>query len=116
MDDGRARQLLQEERSRIEGLMAGLATDGSDNRAAANEQQDWSDPGQPLTAEGNDDTVTVGLQDRLAAIGRAEERLAEGTYGMSVRSGEPIPDERLEADPAAELTVTEAAERNDGLV
>jgi RNA polymerase-binding transcription factor DksA len=26
-----------------------------------------------------------------------------------VRSGEPIPDGRLEADPAAELTVAEAA-------
>jgi DnaK suppressor protein len=31
-----------------------------------------------------------------------------GTYGRSVRSGEPIPDERLEADPAAELTISEA--------
>ena len=28
--------------------------------------------------------------------------------GRSVRSGAPIPDERLEADPAAELTVEEA--------
>ncbi len=48
------------------------------------------------------------LQDRLAAVGRAEQRLADGTYGLSVRSGQPIPDERLEADPAAELTVDEA--------
>jgi RNA polymerase-binding transcription factor DksA len=28
-----------------------------------------------------------------------------------VQSGEPIPDERLEVDPAAELTVQEAAAR-----
>ena len=35
-------------------------------------------------------------------------RLDDGTYGRSVRSGEPIPDERLEADPAAELTISEA--------
>ena len=48
------------------------------------------------------------LEERLAAVGRAEQRLAEGTYGLSVRSGQPIPDERLEADPAAELTVDEA--------
>ena len=32
-----------------------------------------------------------------------------GSYGRSVRSGQPIPDERLEADPLAELTVEEAA-------
>ena len=39
---------------------------------------------------------------------RAEHRLDEGTFGRSVRSGLPIPDDRLEADPAAELTVEEA--------
>ena len=48
------------------------------------------------------------LRERLAAIEKAERRLEEGTYGKSVRSGAPIPDERLEADPAAELTVDEA--------
>jgi DnaK suppressor protein len=36
--------------------------------------------------------------------------LAAGSYGISVRSGAPIPDERLEADPTTELTVEEAAE------
>ena len=44
----------------------------------------------------------------MAALERAEERLDRGVYGRSVRSGLPIPDERLEADPAAELTVEEA--------
>jgi hypothetical protein len=49
------------------------------------------------------------LRARLAALERAEARLAAGSYGRSVRSGQPIPDERLEADPLAELTVQEAA-------
>jgi DnaK suppressor protein len=48
------------------------------------------------------------MRNRLDAIERALRRLDEGTYGRSVRSGEPIPDERLEADPAAELTIEEA--------
>jgi len=53
-------------------------------------------------------TNTV-LQERgVNSIERALHRLDEGTYGRSVRSGEPIPDERLEADPAAELTIEEA--------
>jgi RNA polymerase-binding transcription factor DksA len=30
---------------------------------------------------------------------RTEDRLAAGTYGRSVLSGRPIPDERLEAFP-----------------
>jgi DnaK suppressor protein len=39
------------------------------------------------------------LRDRLAALERAEHRLAAGTYGLSVESGRPIPNERLEAFP-----------------
>jgi hypothetical protein len=49
------------------------------------------------------------LRDRLTALDRALHRLDDGSYGRSIRSGVPIPDERLEADPAAELTVEEAA-------
>jgi len=47
------------------------------------------------------------LKDRMAALDRAEARLADGTYGLSVKSGEPIPDGRLEVNPIAELTVEE---------
>ena len=46
---------------------------------------------------------------QLAALERAEERLAAGTYGLSIESGEPIPDERLEVVPTAERTVEEEA-------
>ena len=109
MDERRARTLLDAERTRVEGLLAELRVDRREDREAADESSDWSDPAQPLTAEGADDAVSAGLQERLAAIERAEGRLAAGTYGRSVRSDRPIPDERLEADPAAELTVDEAA-------
>ncbi|MGH3402968.1 MAG: TraR/DksA family transcriptional regulator [Streptosporangiaceae bacterium] len=67
-----------------------------------------ADAAQPLTAEGMDDAIAESLRDRLEAIGRALHRLDAGMYGRSFRSGEPIPDERLEADPAAELTIEEA--------
>jgi DnaK suppressor protein len=45
--------------------------------------------------------------DGEEAVERAEARLAAGTYGLSVKSGEPIPDERLEFVPTAELTADE---------
>jgi DnaK suppressor protein len=55
--------------------------------------------------------IDVGLADelreRLAAIARAEQRLADGSYGRSVDSGEPIPDGRLEIIPWAERTAAE---------
>ena len=41
-------------------------------------------------------------------LDRALKRLDDGSCGRSVRSGVPIPAERLEADPAAELTIEEA--------
>jgi RNA polymerase-binding transcription factor len=44
----------------------------------------------------------------------ALQRLDNGTYGKSVRSSGPIPDERLEADPAAELTVDETRANERG--
>ena len=36
-----------------------------------------------------------------------------GSFGCSSQSGQRIPDERLEADPAAELTVEEAEQSED---
>jgi DnaK suppressor protein len=45
--------------------------------------------------------VAAGLEERLSAIEHAEQRLVDGTYGRSVLSGAVIPDDRLEADPAA---------------
>jgi len=40
-----------------------------------------------------------------------EARLAAGPYGLSVESGTPIPDARLEVLPTAERTVEEEAAR-----
>jgi len=49
----------------------------------------------------------VELNKKLAALERAGDRLATGRYGRSIESGESIPDERLEANPLAELTIEE---------
>jgi len=108
MNKERARTLLGVERTRVEDLLKVTAAAGQDDRAGANEPGDITDPAEDLTAEQADDAVLASLQERLAAIDRAERRLEEGTYGYSIRSGLPISDARLEADPAAELTSEEA--------
>jgi DnaK suppressor protein len=108
MDDDRARELLASERLRTERLVADVTEEREADRTAANQEGDMFDSAEPLTEQGTDDSIVSELQSRLAAIDRAEERLAAGTYGRSVRSGVAIPDDRLEADPAAELTVEEA--------
>ena len=108
MEHAKAKELLSEERLRVEGLLSEMERAGRDDRTASDEPGDMYDSAEPLTREGEDDSVREELRERLAAIDRAEERLEAGTYGHSVRSGDLIPDDRLEADPAAELTVEEA--------
>ncbi len=108
MDEERARRLLAAERSRVQRLLTETESASQQDRAEANEPGDLSDPAERLTAEESDDAVASGLRERLAALDRAESRIMEGTFGYSVRSGLPIPEARLEADPAAELTVDEA--------
>ena len=110
MDDERARTLLTDERRRVERILADTVSAGRDDRSEANQPGDLTDPAERLTAEQADDAVAAGLRVRLLAVERAERRLEDGTFGLSVRSGVPIPDERLEADPTAELTVEEAGD------
>jgi len=104
MDDERARQLLADERRRIEQALAGRSE--QDGVAA-----DQEEPGERGSEDLYEKEVQVGLEEdlagQLAALERAEARLAAGTYGLSVESGLPIPDARLEALPLAERTVEE---------
>jgi DnaK suppressor protein len=60
-----------------------------------------------LTGSEFDQGQADDLRAELATVKRAEQRLAAGTYGRSDESGEPIPDDRLEAVPTAERTVEE---------
>jgi DnaK suppressor protein len=110
MDDARARALLQEERVKLQRLLDGARTAGRSDREAVDQDAGSSDAAELLVSQGTDDALTAELRDRLAALDRAEERLDAGTFGRSIRSGQTIPDDRLEADPAAELTVEEAAQ------
>jgi DnaK suppressor protein len=107
METAKAKELLRLERKRTEELLADMTAAGGADRTAANQDGDMFDSAQPLTEEGTDESVRTELEQRLAAIGRAEKRVAAGTYGHSLKSGQTIPDERLEADPTAELTVEE---------
>jgi DnaK suppressor protein len=109
MDQARARALLAGERARLQRLLPAAA-----GEPQAAELGDEVDDADRRNAEQTGMAVDQLLQARWAALLRAEARLAAGSYGRSVRSGQPIPDERLEADPLAELTVQEAAAAERG--
>ncbi len=105
MDLDRARELLERERLRIDQELAALRREGP-----LEGDENW-EPGDTDTEDLYQDELDAGrrqtLEAELAAVKRAEERLEAGTYGLSVESGEPIPDGRLEAIPWAERTVEE---------
>jgi RNA polymerase-binding transcription factor len=108
MDPERARELLAAERQRIERELAGLERVEGEPQ---DEDLDEGDQATDLYQDELDESRETDLRDQLAAVERAEDRLVAGTYGLSVESGEPIPDERLEARPTAELTVEEERAR-----
>ena len=104
MDADRARELLAAERERIEHALGRL---GHEDDSEPADEYDPANQAADLYQDELDEGLEQNLRDQLAAVERAEQRLARGTYGLSVASGRPIPDERLEAVPSAELTADE---------
>jgi adenosylcobyric acid synthase len=111
MEPEEARERLLAEQAEIGRSLGQVEEAARQDREAetAGGPHDRADEAQPLAAEYEDDAIAETLRDRLEQVGRALQRIGEGTWGRSVRSGVPIPAERLEADPAAELTVEEAS-------
>jgi DnaK suppressor protein len=108
MDEHRARALVERERRRIEAALAELAGEEEAEDASQFDQTGESEEaGAEVQHEMVDQALAATLENELAAVVRAEARIAEGTFGLSVESGARIPDDRLEAEPLAERTVDE---------
>jgi DnaK suppressor protein len=82
----------------------------SDGPLQRQQTGEYEDAGSGLEAESVAVAITADLREQLDAVGRAEERISRGTYGISVESGMAIPDERLEAEPLAERAIEEQRE------
>jgi RNA polymerase-binding transcription factor len=108
MDADRARELLTAERGRIERALSRL---GRQDDGEPADEYDPANLASDLYQQEFDAGLGEDLREQLAAVERAEARLSAGTYGLSVESGQPIPDERLEALPTAELTADEERAR-----
>jgi DnaK suppressor protein len=106
MEPERARDLVAAERRRIERALARLGHQDTGEEA---DDEDPINLAADLYQDEFDEGLADDLREELAAVERAEARLAAGTYGLSIESGRPIPDERLEAVPTAERTAEEEA-------
>jgi RNA polymerase-binding transcription factor DksA len=108
MDELLARELVARERTRVEALLSEQTGEiHADGSLQGQQTGEYEDIGSSLDSESVSVALAADLRNQLAAVGRAEARIARGTYGRSVQSGLLIPDERLEAKPLAERTVEE---------
>jgi RNA polymerase-binding transcription factor DksA len=123
VDDARARELLDEERGRLEVVRSGIEADGlvpeTDEQVIEESAagQHPGDVGSETEGRSRDIGLLEQVETELADISDALRRLEEGTYGRCEACGRPIPDERLEANPTARFDVEheQAAERADRL-
>lgn len=111
MDAEQARELLARERARIERALVDAERPAGDE---GGDVLDSGDVASDLLESEIDEGLTRSLREELAAVARAERRLEDGTYGLSIESGEPIPDARLQSIPWAERTAEEQARLESG--
>lgn len=116
MNDDRARQLLDAERTRLEGLRgriddAGDASQEDSLSELSTVDQHPADVGSETFERTKDLSFQEDVEGRLEDIARALDKLDDGTYGTCEVCGEAIPDERLEAVPAARYCVKHQAAR-----
>jgi DnaK suppressor protein len=107
IDEARARELLQRERDRIEASLADRERLRRGEVEEVGGDDDPVDDGEVIGDEEVDDALITQFRAELAAVERAEKRLEDGTYGLSIESGEPISADRLETIPWAERTPDE---------
>lgn len=109
--DDAARNRLQSDRDRVQGLIKDLRSEGLDAEEADNSgdlshvPQHQGDQGSDVFEREKDIAILEQLERELAEIEAALQRLDAGTYGIDEVTGEPIAPERLEALPSARTNV-----------
>jgi DnaK suppressor protein len=107
IDEQKARELLARERERVERSLADLRREVKSSQEEVDTEISPEDDAETIVDEEVDGAVARSLESELEMIKRAEQRLEEGSYGLSVESGTPIPAKRLEHVPYAERTIEE---------
>jgi RNA polymerase-binding transcription factor DksA len=109
MDDEQARERLQAERARVEGLVhelrGELGSEGDNSSELADYDQHPADTASETFEREKDLSILEQLEAELAELQQALERIDNGTYGVDEVTGAPIDPARLDALPAARTNV-----------
>ena len=113
-DPAQARERLEHERDRVTELISGLRSEGLDEEESAQSgelthyDQHPADQASDTFEREKDLAILEGLENELAEIEAALQRLDDGTYGIDENTGAPIDTERLAALPTARTNVADA--------
>ena len=117
MDTDLVRQRLAEERERLDGVRSTFDAEGLTQQSETDSlselssyDQHQADLGTETFEREKDLSILEQVEAELADVEHALRRLDEGTYGTCEIDGKPIPEERLEAVPAARLCLEHQAE------
>jgi RNA polymerase-binding transcription factor DksA len=111
MDFDEARARLEDERVRVEGLIAAKRGEVEAEEESQDSEVAAFSPGDNAsdTLEKEQDlSILDGLESELTEIEAAIERIEQGTYGIDEVTGAPIDPARLEALPHARTNVDSA--------
>jgi RNA polymerase-binding transcription factor DksA len=111
IDGDDARRRLESERERVTGLISSLrdelgTAEAEQTGELASYDQHPADQGSETFEREKDLSILEGLEDELAEIEAALQRVDDGTYGIDEVTGEPIDTARLEAVPTARTNVS----------
>lgn len=104
----RFEERLQRERAR---LLGHTRPDTPSDTPGLADPGDAADVAEEQVERTTRNTLTEGERAQLAQVNRALAKLADGSYGLSDLTGEPIPLARLEALPWATINVEDAPGR-----
>ena len=117
MDTDLARQRLADERARLDGVKSTFDDEGLTEQSEKDSvgelssyDQHQADTGTETFEREKDLSILEQVEAELADVEHALRRLDDGTYGTCEVCGKPIPDERLEAVPAARLCLEHQSE------
>lgn len=101
------RARLEQQRDALQAEAADIQRQIAEPETIVDAVTNLGDDGNMLFAREEALNEAARLEQALAQVERALERLAAGTYGYSEVSGMPIPIERLEVLPSATTLVGE---------
>ena len=117
VDGDDARQRLEEERARLEGLRSSFAeehlsdeSEGESISELSSIDQHQADVGSETFEREKDISILEQVEAELDDVEHALRRLDEGSYGICEACGKPIPEERLQALPATRFCLEHQAE------